>query len=124
MPSVLTVDDSLMMRKFISIALTSQGFDVSEAADGGEALEIVRSSPPDCMVLDLLMPEVDGIEVLETLKRDNISFPIIVMTADIQESTEKKCVDLGAFRVLNKPPKGDILCATIREALASVKTGS
>ena len=119
MPSILTVDDSLMMRKFISIALTSQGYEVSEAADGGEALRMVRSSPPDCMVLDLLMPNVDGIEVLETLRRDNASFPVIVMTADIQESTEKKCINLGAFRVLNKPPRGDDLCSAIREALAS-----
>ncbi len=119
MPSILTVDDSLMMRKFISIALTSQGYDVTEAADGGEALQMVRSSPPDCMVLDLLMPNVDGIEVLETLRRDNVSFPVIVMTADIQASTEQKCINLGAFRVLNKPPKGDDLCSAIREALAS-----
>jgi len=122
MANVLTVDDSLMIRKFISFALASEGYNVSEAADGGEAIEMVRAAPPDCMVLDLLMPEVDGIEVLETLRRDNVSIPVIVMTADIQESTQKRCLDLGAFCVLNKPPKGDELCSAIREALASAQT--
>lgn len=123
MANVLTVDDSLMMRKFIAIALASEGHDISEAADGGEAIRIIRTSPPDCMVLDLLMPEVDGIEVLETMQKDNVYIPVIVMTADIQESTQKRCFDLGAFRVLNKPPKGDELCLAIREALASTGTG-
>jgi CheY-like chemotaxis protein len=122
MTTVLTVDDSLMMRKFIAIALASEGYNVSEAGDGCEAIEIVRNSPPDCVVLDLLMPGVDGIEVLETLRKDNVSIPIIVMTANIQASTEEKCFALGAFRVLNKPPKGDELCAAIRDALASTET--
>ena len=123
MPTVLTVDDSLMIRRFITIALVDEGYTVSEAANGGEAIEIVRSAPPDCMVLDLLMPEVDGIEVLETLQRDKVSIPVIVLTADIQKSTEKRCFDLGAFRVLNKPPNGEELCSAIREALASTEAG-
>lgn len=123
MINVLTVDDSLMMRKFIAITLANEGYNISEAADGGEAIELVRSDPPDCMVLDLLMPEVDGMEVLETLQRDNVTIPVIVMTADIQDSTEKRCFDLGAFRVLNKPPNGKELCSAIRDALAAAQAG-
>ena len=124
MTNVLIVDDSLMMRKFISMALAPEGYSLSEAAGGKEAIEIVDSSPPDCMVLDLLMPDMVGTEVLENLKQEkHVPFPIIVMTADIQESTQATCMELGAYRVLTKPPKGDELCATVREAMAASEVG-
>ena len=119
MPNVLIVDDSLMMRKFISMALAPDGYQLQEAAGGKEAIEMVSTEPPDCMVLDLLMPDMVGTEVLETLKKDqNVHFPIIIMTADIQETTEAACMELGAFRVLTKPPKGNELSLAIREAMA------
>ena len=121
MPSILAVDDSLMMRKFIAMSLASEGYDISEANGGTEALEMVNDSPPDCVVLDLLMPGVNGIDVLKRLKEKHISIPVIVMTADVQESTQNRCVELGAFRVLNKPPKSEELCTAIREALASAE---
>ena len=120
MANVLIVDDSLMMRKFISMALSDEGYDLSEAAGGKEAIDLVNAAPPDCMVLDLLMPDMVGTKVLETLKKENqVGFPIIVMTADIQQSTQETCMALGAYRVLTKPPKGDELCSTIREAMAA-----
>ena len=124
MAKVLIVDDSLMMRKFISMALAPEGYDLSEAAGGKEAIEIVNGTPPDCMVLDLLMPDMVGTEVLEKLKKErNVDFPIIVMTADIQESTQATCMALGAYTVLTKPPKGDELCAAVKEAMASSSVG-
>lgn len=124
MTNVLIVDDSLMMRKFISMALAPEGYNLSEAAGGKEAIEIVDLSPPDCMVLDLLMPDMVGTEVLENLKQEkHVPFPIIVMTADIQESTQNACMELGAYRVLTKPPKGDELCATVKEAMAASEVG-
>ena len=120
MANVLIVDDSLMMRKFISMALSSEGYDLLEAAGGKEAIELVNTAPPDCMLLDLLMPDMVGTEVLEALKKDqHVDFPIIVMTADVQESTQTECMALGAYRVLTKPPKGDELCTTVREAMAA-----
>lgn len=123
MANVMIVDDSLMMRKFISLALSEEGYELSEAAGGKEALELVNISPPDCMVLDLLMPDMVGTQVLETLKNDNVGFPVIVMTADIQDSTRDTCMALGAYRVLNKPPKGDELLSTIREAMSASNAG-
>jgi DNA-binding response OmpR family regulator len=120
MANVLIVDDSLMMRKFISLALSEEGYVVSEAAGGKEALELVNSKPPDCMVLDLLMPDMVGMDVLTALKKENqVEFPIIIMTADVQESTQTTCLELGAYSVLLKPPKGEELCNTVREAMAA-----
>ena len=123
MTNVMIVDDSLLMRKFISMALSGEGYELSEAAGGTEALELVSLSPPDCMVLDLLMPGMKGTDVLATLKTHNVGFPVIVITADIQQSTRETCMALGAYRVLNKPPGGEELCSTIREAMAAASAG-
>jgi DNA-binding response OmpR family regulator len=120
MANILVVDDSLMMRKFITMALIPDGHNITEASGGNEAIEVAVKSPPDCMVLDLLMPDVVGTEVLEELKiKHGMSFPIIVMTADIQESTQSKCMELGAYRVLTKPPKGGELSAAVKEAVSA-----
>ena len=121
MPNILMVDDSQMMRRFLAMSLESEGYSILEANGGVEAIEMSSSSPPDCMVLDLLMPDLDGIQVLEALREKEAAFPVIIMTADIQESTQSRCFELGAFRVLNKPPKGEELSVAIREALASTK---
>ncbi len=120
MANILVVDDSLMMRKFITMALIPDGHNITEASGGHEAIEVAVKSPPDCMVLDLLMPDVVGTEVLEELKlKHKVSFPIIVMTADIQETTQSKCMELGAYRVLTKPPKGGELSQVVKEAVSS-----
>jgi CheY-like chemotaxis protein len=119
MTNILMVDDSPMMRRFLAMSLASEGYDIKEAQGGVEAIEMISTTPPDCMLLDLLMPDLSGLEVLATLKEQKVRFPVIVMTADVQESTQKKCFELGAFRVLNKPPKGDELTCAIREALGS-----
>jgi CheY-like chemotaxis protein len=122
MANVLVVDDSMMMRKFIVTALASDGHNITEASGGNEAIEFAAKSPPDCMVLDLLMPDLVGTEVLEELKgKKHVPFPIIVMTADVQKSTQLKCIELGAYRVLTKPPKEGELSAVVREAVVAAE---
>jgi CheY-like chemotaxis protein len=70
------------------------------------------------------MPDMVGTEVLEKLKKEHhVDFPIIVMTADIQESTQTTCMELGAYKVLTKPPKGEELCAAVKEAMTSSNAG-
>lgn len=123
MANILVVDDSLMMRKFITMALAPDGHNITEACGGNEAIEAAVKSPPDCMVLDLLMPDLVGTEVLEELKvKKHMTFPIIIMTADIQESTQSRCIELGAYRVLTKPPKGGELSAVVKEAVSTHET--
>ena len=124
MANILVVDDSLMMRKFITMALTPDGHSITEASGGNEAIEVAVKTPPDCMVLDLLMPDLVGTEVLEELKvKQQMAFPIIVMTADIQETTQSRCIELGAYRVLTKPPKGGELSEVVKEAMAADGAG-
>ncbi len=123
MANILVVDDSLMMRKFITMALAPDGHNITEASGGNEAIEAAIKNPPDCMVLDLLMPDLVGTEVLEELKiKKHMQFPIIIMTADIQESTQSRCIELGAYCVLTKPPRGGELSAAVKQAVAGNKT--
>lgn len=117
MSRILITDDSLLQRKTLSAIVQDEGHTVETATNGREALEIIRANPPDCLLLDMLMPEVDGIQVLETLKANDCRFPVIVLTADIQEWMKTRCLDLGAAAFLNKPVKQDWLCATLKQIL-------
>ena len=75
---LLIVDDEADFRRAVSRALSRRGFRVSEADTGQRALEIVRASPPDIMVLDLRMPGMDGIETLRRLRLENEDLPVII----------------------------------------------
>jgi len=65
------------------------------------------------------MPEMDGFELLRRIKEDKILVPVVVLTADIQFETNQKCLELGAYKVLNKPPNREELLKTLEEALLS-----
>ena len=109
MARVLIVDDSLFQRRNVRRILKNEGHEILEASNGTEALDIIDSDDPDFVVLDLLMPNVDGIGVLTSLS-DRMSSPtVIVLTSDVQDSTKKQCLNLGASMVMNKPPDADEL---------------
>ena len=109
MARVLIVDDSLFQRRNVRRILKDEGHEILEASNGTEALDIIDSDDPDFVVLDLLMPNVDGIGVLTSLS-DRMSSPtVIVLTSDVQDSTKKQCLNLGASMVMNKPPDADEL---------------
>ncbi|MDP6452289.1 MAG: response regulator [SAR202 cluster bacterium] len=109
MARVLIVDDSLFQRRNVRRILKNEGHEILEASDGAEAMGIIDSDDPDFVVLDLLMPNVDGIGVLTSLS-DRMSSPtVIVLTSDVQDSTKKQCLNLGASMVMNKPPDADEL---------------
>jgi CheY-like chemotaxis protein len=118
MARILIIEDAWLTRRAICKALQAQGHETLEATNGREGLELINTQETiDCMLLDLLMPEVDGWGVLEALKQQNSKLPVIVLTADIQESTRHKCLELGALALLNKPPKSDELRQMIQLAL-------
>jgi two-component system, chemotaxis family, chemotaxis protein CheY len=116
--SLLITDDSIIARKKIKGLLKDMGFKISEAVSGKEALEAMEIEKFDLLLLDLLMPEIDGFEVLRHLKENNISMPIIVISADIQEATKELCLELGASGFLNKPPSQSELVSAIEEVLS------
>ena len=117
MSRILITDDSLLQRKTLSAIVQNEGHTVETATNGREALEIIQANPPDCLLLDMLMPEVDGIQVFETLKANDCRLPVIVLTADIQEWMKTRCLELGAAAFLNKPVKQDRLCAALKQIL-------
>lgn len=124
MARVLTIDDAKFMRRVIGRSITETGNEFIEAANGQEGLDKIRSESPDLIILDLVMPGMDGFAVLEALQKSGEHPPVIVMTADIQASVKTKVLELGAHGFLNKPPNDAELQEAIREALATRKAVS
>ena len=99
--------------------MQDQGHEVDTANNGREALEKIQANPPDCLLLDMLMPLVDGILVLETLQSQGIRLRIIVLTADVQEWVKARCLELGVTTFLNKPVKQEQLRIALQAILST-----
>ena len=118
--SVLVVDDSRTLRKILIRELNSLGFhNILEAADGLEAIEVVKTKPVDLMLLDMEMPELDGLGVLGQLKADDTykALPIIVISGADQFEKTIKCIEMGAEDYLPKPFDPILLRARIFSSL-------
>ncbi|HUI29790.1 MAG TPA: response regulator [Candidatus Acidoferrales bacterium] len=101
----LVADDVPMIRKLVEFHLKQIGFDISNAADGAEALTLASNSKYDLIILDIMMPEMDGLEVLHRIRLDSINkaTPVIIMTAYSDYSNVKKAVEYGANDFIVKP---------------------
>ena len=117
MARILLVDDSMYQRLKLRKILEAAGYEVIEGRDGEEGLYMAASSEPDCIVLDLIMPKVGGKEVLREFHEKHLTLPVIIHTADIQESTKQECLALGAVAFLNKPAREEDLLAAIAQAI-------
>ncbi|WP_041082894.1 response regulator [Thermotoga profunda] len=102
---VLVVDDSEVLRKIVSFNLTREGYSVDEAKDGKEALEKLQQIKPDLVILDIMMPYIDGFEVLKRMRKDPelAHIPVIMLTAKGGEDDPKTALELGANGFLTKP---------------------
>lgn len=111
---ILVIDDSKLARFLARVTFEDRGYEVLEA-DGGEAgLRLARENMPDCVFLDLLMPGMLGREVLAEMRGILPDIPVIVLTADVQETTHRECLELGARAVVNKPRSGEELLDALR----------
>ncbi|WP_319415913.1 response regulator [Marispirochaeta aestuarii] len=119
MNKVLIVDDSMISRQMLSKYLAPTGYTIDTAASGEEALEKILPGSCDVVVLDLLMPGISGLEVLEKLSLEKLTPPVIVLSADIQDSTREKALSLGASRFMTKPPRPEELQKLVRELMES-----
>jgi DNA-binding response OmpR family regulator len=99
---ILVVDDERRMVGFIRLNLEQDGFDVIEAYNGTEALDRLRDSLPDLILLDVMMPDIDGFDVLRTV-REVSQVPIIMLTAKGEEEDKVKGLELGADDYVTKP---------------------
>ena len=116
MPNVLVVDDDPKIRSVLGRGLHFEGYDVQLAADGAEALKIARTRPPDVIVLDVMLPDMDGMEVCRRLRR-GIATPILMLTARDAVPDRIAGLDSGADDYLVKPFEFDELVARLRALL-------
>jgi class 3 adenylate cyclase len=118
-PHVLIADDNAMNLKVLATRLRAEGYHVSTAADGAEALARVSAERPDLVLLDIMMPRIDGLEVCRRLKKDPaVPFtPIIMVTAMADEKDVVAGLDAGADEYLTKPVDQPALVARVRSML-------
>lgn len=113
-PMVLICDDSNMARKQVLRSLPELWREnIQTASNGAEALTILRDKVVDILFLDLTMPGIDGIGVLQGMKKLNISANVFVVSADVQPEMQNKVLALGAKAFLGKPIKADTLMAQL-----------
>ncbi len=121
---VLVVDDERAIRRYLHAALNAQGYTVYEAAQGQEALNAVVTDRPDLIILDLGLPDIDGVEVTRRL-REWTHIPILILSVREQESDKIAALDAGADDYLTKPFSSGELMARMRVALRrSMQTSS
>ena len=113
---ILVVDDEASIRRFLRVTLTSQGYTVFEAPSGREALGRVTEDKPDIVILDLGLPDIDGIEVTRLL-REWTQMPIIILSVRGAELDKIAALDAGADDYLTKPFGVGELLARLRAAL-------
>ena len=119
---VLLVDDEQEFVQTLSDRLLMRDVGSAVVYDGKQALEFVSEDEPEVMVLDLNMPEMDGIEVLRRVKKDHPNIQVIILTGHGCEKDENLCMDLGAFAYLEKPVDIEVLSQTMRQANQAAKS--
>ena len=120
LPTVIFVDDERDMRKLVSFMLQRRGYRVLTAGDGQEGLELVKNEHPDVILLDVMMPKMNGQEVLKYLKSDDTTkdIPVIMLSALGASKDVAVSQQLGAFCHLEKPYQAEVLVQTIQKAIA------
>lgn len=122
-PYVLVVDDNKITTKLMRRYLETNGFEAEEAYDGMECLEKVAVRQPSCIVLDVMMPRLDGFETVKILKHDvsTAQIPVVIVTALNDMATQVRAVEAGADDFLTKPVEEKLLVAkaTVLTALAT-----
>lgn len=122
-PHILLVDDDEAIRTNLAAYLERGGFRVSVAPEGRTALTMLAAEPPDLAVLDVLMPFVDGREVLRTIRRSGSALPVILLTAVGESDERAAALEEGADDYLNKPFDPQELAARIRAILRRAVAG-
>jgi two-component system, chemotaxis family, chemotaxis protein CheY len=118
-PRILTVDDSAAMRQMVEVTLTSAGYEVSQAKDGCEALDIAAAHPFDLVITDVQMPEMDGLTLVRKL-RSLPSYrhtPLLVLTTEATPERKIEGREAGATGWLVKPFNPEKLLATVAKVL-------
>ena len=114
---ILVVDDEAEIRRSVRMILEYEGHDVQEASSGPEALALVQREAPDLVFLDIKMPGMDGLEVLQKMREVNEMLPVVIISGHATVSTAVEATKLGAFDFIEKPLSSERVLVTIRNAL-------
>jgi CheY-like chemotaxis protein len=115
-PTILIVDDNRITTKLMRRYLEANGFDAREAYDGIECLESIRGSKPDFVIMDIMMPRMDGLSAVRALKSDPLTadVPVAILTALNDVETQTKAVEAGADDFLTKPIEEKLIVTKAR----------
>ena len=122
--TILIVDDEMPTRTLLRIMLEGAGYATSEAEDGEEALAAVAKSTPDAILLDVMMPKLDGLAVCARLRaaKETSELPILMLTADTNSATASKGMEVGATMFLIKPVPRDKMLQILENVFAEIPT--
>ncbi len=117
---ILVVDDEPDVNSLLTLILKTQGYEVISAADGQEALEKARAEDPDLILLDVMLPKMDGYKVARMLKFDEkySHIPIVMLTAKIQEKYKQMGLETGASMYITKPFEPSDIIEKVKQFLA------
>ncbi len=115
---VLIIDDDPGVRKVLRRILSSADYDVDESEDAFHALDSLDANPPDAALLDIKMPGMDGLSLLDNLQQRGLDIPVVILTGHGDEFTSSRCLDAGAAGYLTKPPDRADLLLAVRGAVA------
>lgn len=119
-PNLLVTDDDAAFRQVVCEALLRRGFRVAEAGDGAEAIELIKHTEIHMVLVDLHMPRLTGLQVMEYMAQSPTQPPCVLMSSALDAAIEKEAMRMRAYRVLAKPFRLSELSSVICGALADV----
>ncbi len=123
---VVLVDDEPNIRETVAFILDAEGIDVETASDGARGLDAVRRARPKVVLLDVMMPEMDGYQVCRAIREDPTlaGVYVLILTAKGQKADELKAMEVGADRYVSKPFDDEVVLSLIREVFAGGSPGA
>ncbi|WP_273851022.1 response regulator transcription factor [Guptibacillus spartinae] len=118
---ILVVDDEMSILTLLQFNLEQAGYEVVTAEDGAQALDVVEAENPNCIILDLMLPEMDGLEVCKELRQRHIHTPVLMLTAKDDEFDKVLGLELGADDYMTKPFSPREVVARVKAILRRVK---
>lgn len=120
MPTIVLIDDDATVQKAFSRYLSASGYDVQLANDGREGLRMIEAEPPDLVITDIMMPEIDGLEILMAIRKLDFPLPVIAISGGMRAlplNFLRHAKDLGASYVFEKPVPLKHLLSAVKELI-------
>jgi CheY-like chemotaxis protein len=123
-PSALVIDDDKLLLRLVELNLAKLGIKVIQADNGKDAIRLALEEKPDLILLDIMMPQMDGFEVIRQLKaiKETSSIPVVMLTAKSNPEDRERCQELGAVGYITKPFRLEELRGLVQKILQELST--